>query len=80
MTFICKNACSRKDGIGRSYGHEKPDNWRMPFLSHGRCRTCQAWQRRTIGIRCICCGSIISCRPKESKKTEKYRELKPITV
>ena len=25
MTFICKNACSRKDGIGRSYGHEKPD-------------------------------------------------------
>ena len=34
MTFICKNVCSRKDGIGRSSGHEKPDNWRMPFLSH----------------------------------------------
>ena len=74
MTFICKNACSRKDGIGRSYGHEKPDDWKTPFATHGRCRTCQAWQRCKVGVRCICCGSPISHRPRSKKA------LKPIVA
>ena len=77
MTFICKNACSRKVGIGRSHGHEVPDNWKMPFLSHGRCRTCQAWQRCDERNRCLCCGSRLALRPRTNSKKKRYWNLKP---
>ena len=80
MPFICKNACSRKQGIGRTWEqrrklktrHEVPDNKMFPFRSHGRCRTCQAWQRLGLSIRCVCCGSKLSLRPRESSKGRKY--------
>jgi len=82
MPYLCKNACSKKEGVGRTLEqrsrpyrkarHEQPDNWKLPFLSHGRCRTCQAWQRFTDGNRCRCCGSMLSRRPREWGKRTKY--------
>ena len=46
MTYKCKGLCSRKVGIGKtSTDYEQPASWKMPFLTHGRCRTCQAWQK-----------------------------------
>ena len=76
MTFICKDICSRKIGIGKSHGHEIPDNWKIPFLSHGRCRTCQAWQRLDRKNSCMCCGSRLALKPRENGKKRKYLELK----
>ena len=76
MTFICKNICSSKIGVGRSSGHEKPDNWKIPFLSHGRCRTCQAWQRYDGRNRCLCCGSKLALRPRVQKNKDKFREMR----
>ena len=82
MPFICKNMCSRKIGVGKTCeqklipykkaSHEVPTNWNMPFLSHGRCRTCQAWQNKDIGLKCICCGSKISIKPRLNKNKRKY--------
>ena len=79
MPFRCKNACSRKEGIGRTWEqkhrlkprYEVPDDKMFPFRSHGRCRTCQAWQRNTIH-KCICCGSKLSLKPRENSKKRKY--------
>jgi len=80
MPFICKNACSRKVGVGRTWEqrrklktrHEVPDDKMFPFRSHGRCRTCQAWQRKSMGFRCYCCGSKLSLKPRENSKKRKY--------
>ena len=76
MTFICKNVCSSKIGIGRSFGHEKPDNWKIPFLSHGRSSTCQAWQRLDGINRCTCCGSKLAIRPRVQKNKDKFNQMK----
>jgi hypothetical protein len=80
MPFICKNACSRKQGTGRTFEqrrklksrHEVPDDKMFPFRSHGRCRTCQAWQRLGLYRKCICCGSKLSLKPRENSKKRKY--------
>ena len=59
----------------RKAKHETPDNKMFPFRSHGRCRTCQAWQRKSLDLfssRCICCGSKLSLRPRENGKKRKY--------
>jgi len=82
MPFLCKNICSGKLGVGRTREqttrpyqkalHESPANYKLPFLSHGRCRTCQAWQNKNKGIRCICCGSLMSFKPREWSKRKKY--------
>ena len=86
MPFICKNICSRKTGVGRTWEqrrkqkarHEVPDDKMFPFNSHGRCRTCQAWQRvrgknySTLYRKCICCGSKLSLKPRENSKKRKY--------
>ena len=47
--------CSRKEGVGKTWEqkqrpyrkpkHEVPDDKYRPFDTHGRCRTCQSWQR-----------------------------------
>ena len=63
MTWVCKNVCAEK---------EKPDDWHIPFLSHGRCRTCQAWQRLSFSNRCKCCNSLIALKPRLNHKRKRY--------
>ena len=50
----------------------KPDDWSMPFLSHGRCRTCGVWLRYSNNIKCVCCGSKLARKPREWAKRSKY--------
>ena len=83
MAYICKNVCSKKGGIGKTWEqrqrpyrkakHEIPDNRYRPFDTHGRCRTCQAWQRKGLYRKCICCGSKLSLKPRENSKKRKYQ-------
>ena len=83
MGFICKNICSKKTGIGKTWEqrqmpymkakHESPDNKYRPLDTHGRCRTCQAWQRKGKVNRCICCGSKLSLYPRQNHEKRKYR-------
>jgi len=67
LPYLCKNICVREK--------TKPDNWDMPFLSHGRCRTCQVWLKYPDDFRCSCCGSKLARRPREWAKRIKYREV-----
>ena len=83
MPYTCKNACSRKVWIGKTWEqkqvpyrkarHEIPDDRMFPFSSHGRCRICQAWQRKSLAHRCICCKSKLSYKPRENGKKRKYK-------
>ena len=72
MTYKCKGLCSRKVGIGKtSTDYEQPASWKMPFLTHGRCRTCQAWQKLSKPS-CICCHSLLALKPRLNKNRKRY--------
>lgn len=80
--------CSRKEGVGKTWEqkqrpyrkpkHEVPDDKYRPFDTHGRCRTCQSWQRvrgknlSFLYTKCICCGSKLSLKPRNHDKRRKY--------
>ena len=67
-------------GVGVCKGFCDPDGAKpiTKYFTHNYCRSCGWWVEKgecESKIRCPCCRSLVSQRPRNSKAKAKYREM-----
>ena len=71
--IVCHGHCELLKRTDKEW--KKPPTGGIPFLTHGYCRVCVLWVKRTNtvnGNRCPCYHNKITMKPRTNRAKKKY--------